>query len=113
LVQKLSMIIDNSTIDVSNSYCWISVLVFYCIGGTQSGGLLKLRDCIVIVMCIHMYLTHTVGLFIMFSCARVSVDNTIVVKLTIDAHTAKTHYVPVELFLTKTCGRDSIGKNVQ
>lgn len=56
------------------------------------------------------YALCAVGFFILFSCARVYSDHVIVSKLTINAYTKERHYAPVELFLLKTCGTDSLGK---
>ena len=55
---------------------------------------------------------HHVGFFILFSCARVDSDNVVVSKLTISAYTKERNYAPIELFLLKTCGKDSLGKTL-
>lgn len=62
-----------------------------------------LHLCRVVSLCIT-------GFFILFSCARVSTNNVIVSKLTIDAYTKERSYAPVKFYLLKTCGRDSLGK---
>ena len=54
----------------------------------------------------------SIGFFILFSCARVDSNNVVVSKLTISAYTEERNYAPIELFLLKTCGEDSLGKYI-
>ena len=50
------------------------------------------------------------GFFILFSCAKVNGDKVIVSKLTINPYTKEKSYAPVQFYLFKTCGKDSLGK---
>lgn len=50
------------------------------------------------------------GFFIVFSCARVDSNIIVVTKFTINAYTKERNYAPIELFLLKTCGKDSLGE---